>query len=151
MRRRLRLTAAVTGLVAILVAGYAAAGATGLIDAASLAAAAVLIAARGLVRGEQPPPVRIKDLKIWPRRPGDATEFPGYGKIFSDLSWAQVSRRHYEHPLRPALVRLAEALGRRDELAAALAQAELAEDPGAPDAPGLDLAALDRVITSLES
>jgi hypothetical protein len=134
----------ITGTAAVLVAGYAAAGATGLIDAASVAAIGVLIVARGLVRGEEPPYVRPK--KIWLRRPAASTaEFPGYGKIFSDLSWAQVSWRHYEHPLRPTLARLAEALDRHEAVAAELDRA------GDPDGPGPDLATLDRIITSLES
>ena len=137
----MKLTLAIiTGTAAVLVAGYAAAGPTGLIDAASVAAVGVLIVARGLVRGEEPPYVRAKKtLRL--RRPADSTaELPGYGRIFSDLSWAQVSWRHYEHPLRPTLARLADALDRKMELPAG----------GEPDGPGPDLAALDRIISRLE-
>jgi hypothetical protein len=135
-------TALIAGTAAVLVAGYAAAGPTGLIDAASVAATGVLIAARGLVRGGEPPYVRAKKI-LRLRRPAASTaEFPAYGRIFSDLSWAQVSWRHYEHPLRPTLARLAEALDRQGAV-------ELPEGRD-PDGPGPDLAALDRIITSLE-
>ena len=53
MNRRRILVAAVTvtGTAAALVAGYAAGGATGLIDVASVATLGVLIVARGTVRG----------------------------------------------------------------------------------------------------
>jgi hypothetical protein len=134
------LAVAVTGTAAALVAGYAAAGPAGLIDAASVAAVAVLVVARGTVRGEKPRPVRLKNP--WHKGPAvSAAEFPAYRKIFSDLSWAQVSWRHYEHPLRPMLARLAAALNREP--------AGLPET-GDPDGPGPDLAALGRIIAGLE-
>jgi hypothetical protein len=145
MRRRHRVgvAAAVTGTAAALASGYAAAGQAGLIDVAAVAAVGVLIVARGLVRGEKPPSVPFKKFRL--RRPGPPTaEFPGYQKIFSDLSWAQVSWRHYEHPLRPMLARLAAALDRQEAVAADLA---VSADP---DAPGPGLAALDRIIAKLE-
>jgi hypothetical protein len=145
-RRRLALAAAIGGTAAALVSGYAAAGPTGLIDASSAAAVGVLIVARGMLRGEKPPSVQIKrSLPGRARRQEvSAAEFPGYEKIFSDLSWAQVSWRHYQHPLRPMLARLAAALDRREAVAADLA---VSRDP---DGPGPDLAALDRIITNLE-
>jgi hypothetical protein len=145
-RRRLALASAIGGTAAALVAGYAAAGPTGLIDAASAAAVGALIVARGTVRGEKPPLVLPKRLKTGlARRPAvSAAEFPAYEKIFSDLSWAQVSWRHYQHPLRPMLARLAEALGREQAVAGELAAVR------DPDAPGPDLATLDRIITKLE-
>jgi len=150
-RTRLGLAAAVTGTAAVLVAGYAAAGPAGLIDAASVAAVGALIVARGTVRGEKPPAVRLK--KLWPDRNGtpavSAADFSAYRKIFSDLYWAQVSWRHYEHPLRPMLARLAAALGRPEAVAADLAGPG---NPSArdPDGPGLDLATLERIIKRLE-
>jgi hypothetical protein len=144
MTRRHRAgVAAVIGTAAALASGYAAAGQAGLVDMASAAAVGVLIVARGLVRGEKPPAVPFRKFRL--RRPGMSTaEFPGYQKIFSDLSWAQVSWRHYEHPLRPMLARLAAALDRQEAVAA-----DLAASAG-PDAPGPDLATLDRIIAKLE-
>ena len=98
-RRILAAAATVTGIAAALVAGYAAAGATGLIDVASVATLGVLIVARGTLRGEKPRPVRHKKLG---RRPTlRAADFPAYATIASDVEWARMSRRHYEHALRP--------------------------------------------------
>ena len=57
-RRALAGAATVVGIGAALVAGYAAAGATGLVDVAALATLGVLIVARGTVRGDKPRPVR---------------------------------------------------------------------------------------------
>jgi hypothetical protein len=147
-RPRLAAVAALAGIAAALVAGYAAAGPTGLIAVASIAALGVLIVARGTVRGEKPLPVRAKNLRRdAQRRPAvRAADFPASQRIASDLEWAQMSRRHYEHALRPTLTRLAAALGRPQAVAADL------EGPlgGDVDGPGLDLATLDRIVTRLE-
>jgi hypothetical protein len=140
---RLGITAAVVGLAAVLGAGYAAAGPAGLIDAATLAAVAVLVVARGTIPGRAPRLVRPKDLR---QEPGRAADFPAYGKLASDLEWAQMSRRHYEYVLRPTLARLATALGRPEAAAA-----DLHRPPSADiDGPGVDLATLERVIAVLE-
>ena len=149
-RRALAAAATVTGTAAALVAGYAAAGATGLIDVASVATLGVLIVARGTVREEKPRAVR--DEKERRRDPGQrpalrAADFPAYATIASDLEWARMSRRHYEHTLRPRLARLAAILGRSS-----------AVDLGGPgnratfdsDGPGVDLATLERIVTQLE-
>ena len=147
MSRRALLAglAAGVGVAAVLTGGYAAAGPAGLVDAASLAAVAILIAARGMIRGEKPPPVRSKKLRRdRKRRPAvSAADFPGYQKVLSEVHWAQVSGRDYQHSLRPMLARLAAALDRRQAVAA---------DPTDPrdDGPGADLATLDRIITKLE-
>ena len=142
-RRTLAAAAAVTGTAAALVAGYAAAGATGLIDVAAVATLGVLIAARGTLRGEKPRPVRPQKQRRDPvRRPPD---FPAYATIASDLEWARMSRRHYERALRPRLARLAATLGREDTVAITSLS-----DPAGTDAPGVDLATLDRIITQLE-
>jgi hypothetical protein len=147
-RTALALAAALTGIAAALVAGYAAARLTGLIDVASVAALGVLIVARGAVRGEKPRSVRANNLGPDPARgPAIQTaDFPAYQRIASDLEWAQMSRRHYEHALRPRLARLAAAQGRSQSVAADL------EGPrgGDIDGPGLDLATLDRIVTRLE-
>ena len=146
-RRKQAVTGAATviGTAAALVAGYAAAGATGVIDVAALATLGVLIVARGAVRGEKPRSVRPK--KPW-RDPGRrpavrAADFPAYTSMASDVEWARMSQRHYEHALRPRLVRLAAALGRSGAVDIA--------GPADPDGPGPDLATLERIVTHLEA
>jgi hypothetical protein len=142
--------AAAVGIAAILGAGYVAAGPSGLIDAAALAAVGVLVVTRGTVRGEKSLIVRHPDLHP-KRRDGDQpTGFPAYRKIVSDLEWAQLSRRHYEHATRPMLVRLATSLGRPQALAAEMAAEPPTASAGAADGPGVDLATLDRIVTRLE-
>jgi hypothetical protein len=137
-------TATVIGTAAALVAGYAAAGATGLIDVAALATLGVLIVARGAVRGEKPRSVRPKkQRRDLGRRPAvRAPDFPAYALIATDVEWARMSQRHYEHALRPRLARLAAALGRSGAI-------DLT-GPADPDGPGPDLATLERIVTHLE-
>jgi hypothetical protein len=149
VKRTVAVAATVTGIAGALVAGYAAAGATGLIDVASVATLGVLIVARGTVRGQKPRTVQDKDRRRDPgRRPAiRAADFPAYITIASDLEWARMSRRHYDHALRPRLARLAAILGRSPPV-------DLG-GPGNPatfdsDGPGIDLATLDRIITQLE-
>jgi hypothetical protein len=146
-RRKRAVTgaAAVTGTAAALVAGYAAAGVTGLIDVAALATLGVLIVARGAVRGEKPRSVRPKRQRREPgRRPAvRATDFPAYTSMASDVEWARMSQRHYEHALRPRLARLAAALGKSGAI-------DLT-GPADPDGPGPDLATLERIVTHLEA
>jgi hypothetical protein len=136
-KRTAAVAATVIGIAAALVAGYAAAGATGLIDVASVATLGVLIVARGTVRGQKPRTVQDKDHRRDPGRRSAirAADFPAYVTIASDVEWAQMSRRHYNHALRPRLARLAAVLGR---------------SPFDSDGPGIDLATLDRIITQLE-
>jgi len=146
-RPRLAVAAALTGIAALLAAGYAAAGQAGLIAVASVTALGVLIVARGMVGGQEPPPVRPIGRRREPvRRPAArAADFPAYQRISSDLEWARMSRRHYERILRPMLARLAAALDRPHA-------ADLAR-PGRPadvDGPGVDLATLERIIATLE-
>jgi hypothetical protein len=140
-RRRMAAAATGTGTAAALVAGYAAAGATGLIDVAAVATLGVLIAARGTLRGQTPRPVRPQKQRQDPA--WRSADFPAYARIASDLEWAQMSRRHYEHALRPRLDRLATALSKPVDLT-------VLGDPGDSDGPGIDLATLDRIITQLE-
>ena len=147
-RRRILLAAVtVTGIAAALVAGYAAGGVTGLIDVASVATLGVLIVVRGTVRGETPRPVRDKNRRRdRGRRPAlRAADFPAYTTIASDLEWARMSQRHYEHVLRPRLARLAAALGREDAV-----DITRLTGPADTDGRGVDLATLDRIITHLE-
>jgi hypothetical protein len=142
-RRTLALAATVTGTAAALVAGYAAAGATGLIDVASVATLGVLIVARGTVRGEKPAAVRNEKERR--RDPAlRAADFPAYATIASDLEWARMSQRHYEHALRPRLARLAATLGKSHAV-------DLTGPPARDtDGPGVDLATLERIVTRLE-
>jgi hypothetical protein len=146
-RRAVADGATVTGIAAALVAGYAAAGATGLIDVASVATLAVLIAARAALRGEKPRPVRPQKRRRDPaRRPAvRPADFPAYATVASDLEWARMSRRHYEHALRPRLARLAATLGKSDTVAI-----PSLTGPADTDGPGADLATLERVIAQLE-
>ena len=139
--------ATVTGIAAALVAGYAAAGATGLIDVASVATIGVLIVTRGVLRGQKPRSVRPEKRRRDPaRRPAvRAADFPAYARVASDVEWARMSRRHYEHALRPRLTRLAATLGQQDAVAI-----PSLTGPADTDRPGVDLAALERVITQLE-
>ena len=141
-RPRLAAAAALTGIAAVLVAGYAAAGLTGLIDVASVTTLAVLIAARGTLRGEKPRTVRPKNPQ---QRPAVRTaDFPAFAKIASDLEWAQMSQRHYDHLLRPALARLAAMLNKPN-----------VDLPGPPagdtDGPGVNRATLERIVSELEA
>ena len=148
MRRpRLAVAAALTGIAAVLAAGYAAAGPAGLVAVASVTALGVLIVARGMVRGQAPPPVRAIRRRREPvRRPAvRAADFPAYQRISSDLEWARMSRRHYERILRPMLARLAAALDRPH--AVGLTRPGRSADV---DGPGVDLATLERIITTLE-
>ena len=145
-RRALAAVATVAGIAAALVAGYAAAGPAGLIDVASVATLGVLIVARGMVRGEKPRTVQDKKQRRDPgRRPAlRAADFPAYATIASDLEWARMSRRHYEHALRPRLARLAATLDPSRTV-------DLTGPPAADsDGPGPDLATLDRIVTHLE-
>jgi hypothetical protein len=144
-RQAVAAVATVTGTAAALFAGFAAAGAAGLVDVASLATLGVLIVARGAVRGQKPRPVRDKKLRPDPgRRPAlRAADFPAYATIASDVEWARMSRRHYEHALRPRLTRLAATLNKQ--------AVDLTGPPaGDTDGPGVDLATLDRIVTHLE-
>jgi hypothetical protein len=139
----IRLTAArigaVVGVAAVLGAGYAAGGTSGLIDAAAVAAVGILIVARGTIRGPAP----VRPQKTPHRPPAVRTEdFPAFRRFASDLEWAQLSQRHYEHVLRPQLARLAAALSRPADLTGPRA--------GETDGPGVDLATLDRILTTLE-
>jgi hypothetical protein len=137
--------ASAVGVAAALIAGYAAAGPAGLVDAATVAAAGVLVVLWATWPGQEPRSVRTTRRRDQARTPAvSAAEFPAYRKITADLSWALTGGRHIEHGLRRTLTRLAAALDRPDPLAA---------DPAAPpgtDGPGLDLAALDRIVSRLE-
>jgi len=147
-RRVVAVVAAVIGISAALGAGYTAAGPTGLVDAAALTTLGVLVLARGLVRDEKPQAVR--DKGHWRHRRNRpavrAADFPAYASIASDLEWAQMSRRHYEHGTRRMLVRLAVSLGRPQAVADLAGPGNVLD----PDGPGVDLATLERIVARLE-
>jgi hypothetical protein len=143
MMRRLVSIVAAIGAAALLGAGYAAAGATGLADMAAIVAVAALLLARRRVRGG-------KAQYVMPKKSGPTAvsqdDFPSYTKIASDLEWGVLSRRHYQHMLRPYLAHLAAALPGRTlpELDGA------APGQDDDDGPGPSVATLDRIITQLE-
>ncbi|HTQ88125.1 MAG TPA: hypothetical protein VMK84_01390 [Streptosporangiaceae bacterium] len=147
MSRRALLAgvAAAVGVAAALTAGYAAAGPAGLVDAATVAAAGVLVVARAVWPGQEPRSVRTTRRRNKVRAPAiSAAEFPAYRTITADLSWALTGGHRVERGLRRTLTQLAAALGRPDPLAA-----DPAVRPGA-DGPGLDLPTLDRIVSRLE-
>jgi hypothetical protein len=95
-----------------------------------------------------------------------SADFPAYAKISSDLSWAPVSRWHYDHGIRPLFGRLLESvLAERHRVDLARDPARARElvgedvwplvDPSRPPsfdskAPGADLRTLTRIVDRLE-
>jgi hypothetical protein len=188
---RARLTAALgaaaVAVAAALAAGYAVAGPAGTTVVAAVLAVFALLAARGVLgRDETPPPVRHRGRprrNWWRERraaaagaAAGAQEFPAYRRIAAELSWAAMSRRHYDHAVRPILGRLALRLAAgaratpgtlpgnprdpRDlrERARAFVGEDLwpLADTSAPPsddshAPGVPLAAVAQVVSRLES
>jgi len=163
--RPIALTALALVTAVLLAEGYLVAGPAGFVVAGTVLALAAILFARALMpRGEQPPPSTVRK----DRRSGDGGEadFPVYRKITSDLSWANASPRHYDHGLRPRLARLLDArLAQRHGLDAAarpdrareLVGAELwplldMSRPPSNDsrAPGVSMATVDRIVTTLE-
>jgi len=171
--------AAVTVVAAVVLgAAFAVTGPFGAVVAADCLAALALLAAlartprgareRGVLR-----PGRawawVTRRTPWGRAapPGvRAADFPAYAKISSDLGWAPVSQWHFDHGIRPLLVRLLEsALAERHrvDLAADPGRARrlVGEDvwplvdPARPPsfdsrAPGADLRTVTRIVDRLE-
>jgi len=163
--RPIALTALTLVAAVLLAEGYLAVGPAGFVVAGTVLALAAILFARAMMpRGEQPPLSAVRKE----HRSGQSSQadFPGYGKITSDLSWASASPRHYDHGLRRRLaglldVRLAERYGldtaARPERARELVGAELWPllDTSAPPsndsrAPGVSMAMVDRIVTRLE-
>jgi len=106
-------------IVALLTLGTALAvtGPFGLVVAADcLAGLGLIIALVAVPRGGRDALAR-RLPRAWPRwawlrrrvnppTPVQAADFPSYSKISSDLGWAPVSQWHYDHGVRPLLVRL---------------------------------------------
>jgi hypothetical protein len=137
--------AAVLVVAALLAAGDAIAGQSGMADAGCAIAVGGLLAARGVLGRPSPhPAVRDSPRRHWKRRSAVAApRFPGFGAIDSEISWARVARRHYDHGLRRRLARIAATKG--------VDAAVLTGPPCTDDnAPGPDLAELGRLISWLE-
>jgi hypothetical protein len=179
MIRVWRVAVVAVTAIAALVAAFTVSGQLGLVIAADgLAALALVIALvstpggvgkRGVLR-----PVvawaRVAWQRIRPRRAELAAvrpaDFPTYAKISSDLSWAPVSRWHYDHGLRPLLSRLFESVLAERHRVDLTADPERARsvvgddvwpliDPSGPPsfdsrAPGPDLRTLTRIVDRLE-
>ena len=95
-----------------------------------------------------------------------ATDFPTYAKISSDLGWALVSQWHYDHGIRPLLARLLQSVLAERHRVDAVADPARARrlvgdeiwplvDPARPpsfdsQAPGADLRTLARIVDRLE-
>lgn len=94
------------GAAAILGAGFAAAGPSGLLDMGAVVAIAALLLVRMRVRGRETDVVMRKTEET-------DSGFPGFARITSEMEWALLSRRHYERSTRPHLERLAVTLGRQ--------------------------------------
>jgi hypothetical protein len=150
----------VAAVIAVLVA-YGTAGLAGLVVSLSTVAVfGLLVAAGGMPGGE--PHVR-------PRRrlPSFDEPYPTFQRVSEQLSWSQVSPRHYDLMTRPLLVRLlasrlAEHHGVDLALAPDAARRLVGEDlwwwldPTRPaqsssQPPGIDLRVLTRIVERLEA
>ena len=153
-------------------------GPFGLVVAADcLAGLGLIIALVAVPRGGdapawRPPSTRARLRWAWlwrrldPPAPVQAADFPTYAKISSDLGWAPVSQWHYDHGVRPLLVRLmTSALAEHHRIDAAKDPARARQlvgdeiwpllDPLRPPsldskAPGADLRTLARIVDRLE-
>jgi len=170
------VTVAAFGAVA---AAFAVSGQLGLVIAADCLAVLVLVLVLASTPGGVPERDVLRPVAAWaraagqrirPRRAAPAavriSDFPAYAKISSDLSWAPVSRWHYDHGLRPLLSRLFESVlaeRHRVDLTADPARARSLVgddvwpliDPSRPPsfdsrAPGTDLRTLTRIVDRLE-
>ena len=154
-------------------------GPFGLVVAADcLAGLGLIIALIAVPRGgreplaRRPPSTRARLRWAWlwrrldPPAPVQAADFPTYAKISSDLGWAPVSQWHYDHGVRPLLVRLmTSALAEHHRIDAAKDPVRARQlvgdeiwplvDPLRPPsldskAPGADLRTLARIVDRLE-
>jgi hypothetical protein len=117
----LRTSMVVVVVVLTLVTTLLATGPFGLVVAADGLAALGLVIALAVTPGSsaERPVERQGGARAWLARTGllrragprpavQASDFPAYAKISSDLGWAHVSRWHYDHGVRPLLARLAQ-------------------------------------------
>jgi hypothetical protein len=152
-------------VVALLDVGYIAGKLAGLAFAGTVLALVGLLTARSAI------PSARKKAGAGPdkHRPDPAAsrgDFPVFLEISSDVTWATVSQRHFDHGIRPRLARLLDArLAERHGVTAA-GQPERARelagedlwpliDPARPlsedsNTPGVSLAQLARIVARLE-
>jgi hypothetical protein len=182
MTRRTALRTAAVIVIAVLTMGSALlfTGKFGLVIAVDcLAGLGLVIALAAVPRGARDLPAR-RPHRAWawprwarfPRRqaapaPGvETADFPTYVKISSDLSWAPVSQWHFDHGVRPLLVRLTQSAlmehHRVDAVADPARACDLVGDeiwplvdPSRPPsfdskAPGADLRTLAHIVDRLE-
>ena len=180
-RRRTAVWVAVVLVVAVLslVTALEASGPFGLVVAADcLAAVGLIVVLATVPRGAAVLGVRrapgawawLSRARFWRRRAPDpvvqASDFPSYAKISSDVGWAPASQWHYDHGIRPLLSRLMQsALTEHHRVDAATDPARARRlvggdvwplvDPAQPPsfdsrAPGADLRTLARIVDRLE-
>jgi hypothetical protein len=147
-----------------LAAGFVVAGPAGLIVAGTGLAAVAMLAVRATLGPGETRRAAVRDQGAGSG--GVADPFRAYRKIAADLGWAGVSRRHYDHAVRPLVARLAAAaladrhridMAREPGRARRLAGEDLWPliDPARPAstddrAPGVDRATLIRIVDRLE-
>jgi hypothetical protein len=151
--------------VALLDAGYAAGKVAGLALAGTALALVGILTARTAI-----PSGRKKARAEAEKRRADAAasqaDFPAFLEISSDVTWATVSQRHFDHGIRPRLARLLDArlaerhgitVAGQPERARELAGEDLWPliDPARPlsensNSPGVSLVKLARIVTRLE-
>jgi hypothetical protein len=160
---RKALIAAVIAACLGLGASFLQAGPLGVIVTSTVLAALVILVLRAMLVQE---PAR-EAVKYKHKGSDDgARAFRTYRRIAGDLGWARVSRRHYDHGIRPLLVRLLASLlaerhgidlAREPDRARRLVGGDLWPliDPAQPlsnndRAPGVDRATLSRIVERLE-
>lgn len=151
--------------VALLNAGYTVGKLAGLALSGTVLALVGIVTARTAI-----PSGRKRARAAAESRRGDLTasqaDFPAFLEISSDVTWATVSQRHFDHGIRTRLAQLLDTrLAQRHSVTVA-AQPERARelagddlwpliDPARPlsedsNAPGVSLAKLTRIVTRLE-
>lgn len=161
--------------VAVLDAGYVAGKLAGLALAGTVLAVVGIITARTAIPSARSARGRGSGRKGKMRSEAEQhqadvaasqADFPAFLEISSDVTWATVSQRHFDHGIRPRLTRLLDTrlaerhgvtIAAQPERARELAGQDLWPllDPARPvsedsNAPGVSLARLTRIITRLE-
>lgn len=158
--------------VAVLDAGYVAGKLAGLALAGTVLALVGLVTARTAIPSGagrdsgQKGRARTEAEQYQADVAASEADFPAFLEISSDVTWATVSQRHFDHGIRPRLARLLDTrLAERHGVTIASQPARARElagedlwplvDPARPlsedsNAPGITLAKLARIITRLE-
>ena len=103
--RIVALTALTLVSAVLLSDGYLAAGPAGFVVAGTVLALLAMLAARAMISpDDEPPPRAVRDN----RRSGESSQadFPAFREISSDVTWATVSQRHFDHGIRTRLAQL---------------------------------------------